>query len=60
LQRVSYAIFSFGITATVVLLLALTGLPEPEAAWRRILATLIGATLAIIAGVLIGGGDEHD
>ncbi|MEN3290538.1 MAG: hypothetical protein V7634_4838 [Bradyrhizobium sp.] len=50
MQRASYAAFSFWITATIVFMMALVGLPEPEAAWRRIVATLIGAALAIIAG----------
>jgi hypothetical protein len=33
---------SFGITATIVFMMALNGLPEPAAAWRRTIATLIG------------------
>lgn len=52
LQRVNFAIFTASITATIVFLLALAGLPEPEAAWRRTLATLIGAGLALLAGAL--------
>jgi hypothetical protein len=52
MQRASYAAFSFWITATVVFMMALSGLPEPEAAGRRIIATLIGAVLAVIAGLI--------
>jgi gas vesicle protein len=33
-------------------MMALSGLPEPEAAGRRIIATLIGAVLAVIAGLI--------
>jgi len=50
MQRASYAAFSLWIIATVVFVMALVGLSEPEAAWQRIVATLIGAALAIIAG----------
>jgi hypothetical protein len=61
MQRASYAAFSFWITATVVFMMALTGLPEPEAAGRRILATLIGATLAVIGGIIAAPrGEQSD
>jgi uncharacterized membrane protein YccC len=53
-QRVNYAIFSLCITAAVVFLLSMTGLPEPEVALRRILATVIGAALAVGASALVG------
>jgi uncharacterized membrane protein YccC len=56
LQRVNYAVFPVGITATVVFLLSLTGLPEPEVAWRRVAATMTGAVLAVVAGGLAGDG----
>ncbi|MGY3454000.1 FUSC family protein [Bradyrhizobium sp. USDA 4353] len=54
LQRVNYAAFSFAITSTVVFLIALTGLPEPDAAWRRTIATAIGAALAVGCRFLAG------
>ncbi|CCD91543.1 membrane hypothetical protein [Bradyrhizobium sp. ORS 375] len=57
-QRVNYAAFSFTITATVVFLIALTGLPESEAAWRRTIATAIGAALAVAAGLLASPSSE--
>jgi hypothetical protein len=50
MQRASYAAFSLWITATVVFMMSLAGLPEPEAAGRRVIATLMGAALAVIAG----------
>jgi hypothetical protein len=62
-QRVSYAVFSFGITAAVVFLLAIAGLPEPVAAAHRIIATVIGALLAVLAGSIIetcGGRARHE
>jgi hypothetical protein len=52
MQRASYAAFSFWITATVVFMMALAGLPEPEVASRRVVATLIGAALAVVTGLV--------
>lgn len=48
LQRVHYALFAAAITAYVVLLLSLVGLPEPEVALHRVEATLIGAAIALL------------
>jgi hypothetical protein len=59
-QRMSYAIFSLGVTATVVFLQAVMGLPEAAIAWRRFLATLIGASLAVTAGALLARSEPSD
>lgn len=48
-QRVNYGIFATCITSYVVLLLSLLGLPEPAVAWHRVLATLVGAAIALVA-----------
>jgi uncharacterized membrane protein YccC len=49
LLRVNYAIFSFGITGYVIMLFALAGLPEPDVALHRTLATTIGGIIALAA-----------
>lgn len=46
-QKVNYGLFAVFITAYVVLLLALLGLPEQGVALRRTAATLIGGALAL-------------
>ena len=51
-QRVHYAFFAMGITAYVVLLLSLLGLPEVDIALHRLVATLIGAAIALTAHLL--------
>lgn len=48
-QRVNYGVFATCITSYVVLLLSLLGLPETSVAWHRVLATLVGAAIALIA-----------
>jgi hypothetical protein len=47
-QQFSYAIFSFGLTATIVLLLAYGGLPEQLVAHSRIIGTILGAGFALV------------
>ncbi len=49
LQRVNYAALSFCITAYVVLLFALMGLPEPMVALHRTIATALGGVIAVLA-----------
>ncbi len=49
LFNVSYALFSTAITCYVVFLLALAGAPEHQSALDRVVATLIGGLLALIA-----------
>ena len=49
LQRVHYAFFATFITAYVVLLLSTTGLPEPDVALHRVVATLLGAGVTLAA-----------
>jgi uncharacterized membrane protein YccC len=49
LFNVSYALFSAMITGYVVFLLALGGAPEHASAFDRVVATLIGGALALIA-----------
>jgi uncharacterized membrane protein YccC len=44
---VNYGVFSACITTYVVLLLSALGLPEPQVAWHRIAATLLGAAVAL-------------
>jgi hypothetical protein len=52
-QRVSYAVFSAALTAYIVYLLALLHTPAPTVAAHRVIATLIGASLAVaVDGVL--------
>lgn len=46
-RAINYAVFSASITGAVVFLLSLNGLPEPVSAWHRVLATLLGALLAL-------------
>jgi hypothetical protein len=48
LQRVNYAALSFCITAYVVLLFGLAGLPEPQVALDRALATALGGIIALL------------
>ncbi len=49
LQRVNFAALSFCITAYVVLLFALMGLPEPMVALDRTIATALGGAIAVLA-----------
>ena len=49
LVRVNYALLSLCITAYVVLLFALAGLPEPAVALHRTIATALGGAIAILA-----------
>jgi uncharacterized membrane protein YccC len=49
LFNVSYALFSTAITGYVVYMLAFGGSPEHTSAFDRVIATLIGGTLALIA-----------
>jgi len=53
LRRLHYAALTACITACIVFLLALAGLPEPANAWHRIVATLIGGAIAF-CGALPG------
>lgn len=46
LQWVNYGTFSTSVTSYIAFLFALEGLPEPEVAGRRIVATLIGGLIA--------------
>jgi hypothetical protein len=55
LARVNYAIFSITITAYVVFLLSIRGLPGPAVAAHRALGTLIGGALALGAHALLVG-----
>jgi hypothetical protein len=54
--RVNYAILSLTITMYVVLLFAIAGLPEPLIALHRVVATLLGGIIALIAHLLGIGG----
>jgi hypothetical protein len=54
--RVNYAILSLAITMYVVLLFAIAGLPEPLIALHRVVATLLGGVIALIAHLLGIGG----
>jgi uncharacterized membrane protein YccC len=49
LFNVSYALFSVAITGYVVYMLAFGGAPEHQAALDRVVATLIGGLLALVA-----------
>jgi hypothetical protein len=46
-QKVNAVMFSTSLTVFVVLLIALTGLPESEVVWHRFINTLMGCTLAL-------------
>ncbi len=46
-QRAGYGLFAFWVTAYVVFLLTLTGLPEETVALARISATAVGAAVAL-------------
>jgi hypothetical protein len=62
LRAAWYALFSASITACIVFLLSLAGLPEPLAALHRILATLLGAAVAlgvVAAGALVLAARER-
>jgi hypothetical protein len=52
LLRVNYALFSMFITGYIALLFAFGGLPEPAAAWHRVIATAIGGSVALAAHFL--------
>ncbi len=59
LQWVNYGAFSAALTAYVVFIFALIGLPEPVVAVHRVIATLIGGGVALAGQVLVrnlGGG----
>jgi uncharacterized membrane protein YccC len=47
--NVSYALFSLAITGYVVYLLAFGGAPEHASAFDRVIATLLGGALALVA-----------
>jgi uncharacterized membrane protein YccC len=49
LQWVNYGTFSVCVTSYVAFLLSLEGLPEPQVAGHRIVATLLGGALAAVA-----------
>jgi uncharacterized membrane protein YccC len=49
--RANYGLFSLFLTAYVVFLLTLAGLAAPQVAFSRIVATAIGASLAVAAHV---------
>ena len=51
LVQVNYGLFAVCVTAYVVCLLAMAGLPPPQVAWQRAEATLIGGGLATIVHV---------
>jgi uncharacterized membrane protein YccC len=51
-QRANYAAFTASVTAYVVFLLAMTGLPEPANALHRIVATLVGGAVALLVGAV--------
>jgi uncharacterized membrane protein YccC len=50
--QLNYALFSFTVTAYVVFLLALLGVPEHYAVVNRLFATLVGGTLAMASYLL--------
>ncbi|HYZ16192.1 MAG TPA: FUSC family protein [Candidatus Acidoferrum sp.] len=50
--KVNYGVFTIAITLYVVFLLALGGAPEHRAAADRVLATLLGGTLALLMYVV--------
>jgi hypothetical protein len=52
LMRVNYAIFVACVTGYVVLLFSTLGLPEPIVAVHRILATLVGAAVALAVSLI--------
>ena len=52
LQKSHYTLFTFAVTATIVFMLALDHDPEIETAWYRLLATLIGGGIALLAAYL--------
>ena len=54
MRRVHYAALTTSITACIVFLLALFGLPEPENALHRVVATLVGGGIALALAVLTG------
>jgi uncharacterized membrane protein YccC len=51
-QRASYATFTASLTAYIVFVLALNGLPERANAVHRIIATFVGAAVALAIGVI--------
>jgi hypothetical protein len=53
-RRVHYAALTTSITACIVFLLALFGLPEPANAVHRIVATLLGGATALTFAALAG------
>jgi uncharacterized membrane protein YccC len=50
--RANYALFAACITAYIVFLTATFGLPEPVAALNRVVSTVMGGSLALLAFVL--------
>ncbi|WEK49919.1 MAG: FUSC family protein [Candidatus Kaistia colombiensis] len=53
MQRSGYAAFVASVTACVAFLVSLAGLPEVEVVKHRIVATVIGGLLALVAGICI-------
>ena len=51
-MRVNYAILSLAVTIYVVLLFAIAGLPEPQVALHRAVATALGGVIALCAQLL--------
>lgn len=58
-QKVNYVAFAASLTTYVVLLLALLGLPGPIVAAHRLLATLLGGCLALVAHAAAINVDER-
>ncbi|WP_413575041.1 FUSC family protein [Bdellovibrio sp. HCB290] len=50
--RANYGIFAISVSAVVVLLIAMTGVPPQDVIWDRGLNTIIGGVLAILAYLL--------
>ncbi|MDQ2805148.1 MAG: FUSC family protein [Pseudomonadota bacterium] len=53
IQFVNYGAFSLALTTYIVLLFAVTGLPEPVTALHRALATLVGGAVALAGQLLV-------
>lgn len=59
MQRSGYAAFVASVTACVAFLVALAGLPEIEVVEHRIIATVIGGLLALVAAICVDAWDRH-